>query len=147
MIRNETEYQEVLKRLSQDDDVMNKQRESLKELGLTTEEIEKAMEPMISFNVQLVEEAAWYEKVKRGNIEAITNLTQIGRLLIALRIASGLSQKELAKKLEVSEAQVSRDERNEYHNVSCDRAQKIVGILGARLTAKVEIGVRDMIAA
>ena len=33
-------------------------------------------------------------------------------LLIALRIAKGLTQRELAERLEVSETQVSRDERH-----------------------------------
>src|SRR2546421_13058436 len=37
----------------------------------------------------------------------------IGQLLIAARIANGMSQRELADRLGVSETQVSRDERNE----------------------------------
>jgi transcriptional regulator with XRE-family HTH domain len=40
-------------------------------------------------------------------------LRGLGHLLIALRIAQGVSQRELAKRLEVHESQVSRDERNE----------------------------------
>ena len=50
------------------------------------------------------------------------NFSGIGRLLIALWIAKGLTQRELAERLEVSETQVSRDERNEYHGVTRAKA-------------------------
>jgi hypothetical protein len=37
----------------------------------------------------------------------------------------------------VSEAQVSRDERNEYHGVTVDRAQRILEALGETVTARI----------
>ena len=43
-------------------------------------------------------------------------------MLIALWIAKGLTQRELAERLEVSEMQVSRDERNEYYGVTRAKA-------------------------
>ncbi len=52
-------------------------------------------------------------------------------------IANGLSQKELADRLGVSEAQVSRDERNEYHSVTMERAQRILDAMGETLTTRV----------
>ena len=36
-----------------------------------------------------------------------------------------MSQRDLAAKLEVHESEVSRDERNEYHGITVDRAIKI----------------------
>ncbi len=59
--------------------------------------------------------------------------------MIGLRIASGLTQKDLAKCLGVAEAQVSRDERNEYHGISLDRAQKIIRIFGVHLETKIAL--------
>ncbi|MBI5410191.1 MAG: helix-turn-helix transcriptional regulator, partial [Nitrospirae bacterium] len=97
------------------------------------------LEPMLSFHQQLVEEVEWYERVKRKDFGAISSLDEVGRLLIALRIASGLTQKDLAKCLDVTEAQISRDERNEYHGVSLDRAQKIIRVFGAHVEAKVAL--------
>jgi len=38
----------------------------------------------------------------------------------------------------VHESQVSRDERNEYHGVSIERATKIIEALGVQLKTTVE---------
>jgi transcriptional regulator with XRE-family HTH domain len=40
-----------------------------------------------------------------------------------------MSQKELAERSGVSEAQVSRDERNVYHNITVERIQKVIDAL------------------
>lgn len=137
MIRSEAEYQEALKRLKQDQQVAAQQRDALMKAGLSTEEIDRAMQPLQSFHAQLVEEVEWYEHVRRRSFPEINSLTQIGRLLIALRIASGISQHELAERLGVSESIVSRDERNEYHGITIERAQRILDALGALVVVKV----------
>ena len=137
MIRNEREYKEVVRRLKQDKEVIQKQKISLESINLQPEEISRALEPMLSLHQQLVEEVEWYERVKRKDLDTIKSLDEVGRLLIALRIASGLTQKDLAKCLSVTEAQVSRDERNEYHGISLERAQKIIRIFGAHFEAKI----------
>ena len=137
MIRNEREYQEALRRLSDDEAFIAQQRAALQGIGLASDEVERALEPARSFHAQLVEEVTWYERVRRRDFEAIQSLAAIGRLLIAARIANGLSQKELADRLGVSEAQVSRDERNEYHGVTVERAQRILEALGETVTARI----------
>jgi ribosome-binding protein aMBF1 (putative translation factor) len=48
-----------------------------------------------------------------------------------------MSQRELAAKLEVHESQVSRDERNEYHGITVERAIKILDTLGVKLQTSV----------
>ena len=115
-----------------------KQREELKKMGLTEEQIEKAMSPAISFYEQLKEEVEYYEKIKRGEFEAIRNLDGLGRILIGVRIALGITQKELADRLSVSEAQVSKDERNEYHGITLEKAQRVLDALGITLKSTVE---------
>jgi DNA-directed RNA polymerase specialized sigma subunit len=138
MIRSEAEYREAVKRAREDQESAAQQRAALSERGLTPEQVERAMEPLLSFHAQLNEEIAWYERVRRGDFEQLSRLTSLGRLLIALRIATGLTQRQLAEQLGVSEAQVSRDERNEYHGITVDRAQRIVDALGATLTIGVQ---------
>ena len=138
MIRSEKEYREAVERLRQDEEVLALQKEKLEGLGLSEEEVRRALEPMISFSAQLDEEVEWYERVRRRDFGIIRDLSAVGTLLIALRIANGLSQRELAEKLGVSEAQVSRDERNEYHGITVDRAQRVLDAMNETLTSRVE---------
>lgn len=67
------------------------------------------------------------------------NLRGLGHLLISLRIAQGMTQRDLAEKLGVHESQISRDERNEYFGIKVERAMKILDALNARLRTRVEI--------
>jgi transcriptional regulator with XRE-family HTH domain len=50
-----------------------------------------------------------------------------------------MTQRELARRLEVDETAVSRDERNEYHGITVDRARKVLEALGVRLVTRVEV--------
>lgn len=56
-----------------------------------------------------------------------------------MRIARGLTQRELAERLGVNESMVSRDERNEYHGITVDRAMRILDAMGVRLVTRVEV--------
>ena len=138
MIRSEKEYREAVERLRQDEEVLALQKDKLERLGLSEVEVRRALEPMLSFRAQLEEEVEWYERVRRRDFGIIRDLSAVGTLLIALRIANGLSQRELAEKLGVSESQVSRDERNEYHGITVDRAQKVLDAMNETLTSRVE---------
>jgi len=137
VIKTESEYQECLKRLEDDRRTMQAQREKLEELSLPADQIELVMAPLLSFNCQLKEEVEWYERVKRRDFGVFTQLTEIGPLLVALRIANGISQAELAKRLAVDVSQISRDERNEYHGISIERAERVVAALGEELQISV----------
>ncbi len=55
---------------------------------------------------------------------ATTRQTHIDRPLIALHIALGLTQRELAARL--GESLVSRDERNDYHGITVERSPRIL---------------------
>ena len=68
----------------------------------------------------------------------MTNFEGMGRLLIALRISQGLSQRELAERLGVHESTVSRDERNEYHGITLERTAKVLAALGVTLSTSVQ---------
>lgn len=129
MIKTDAAYKAAVRRLKDDRAHLEAKRGSLSAEGLTTEQIERVLEPEVSFHLQLREEVEWYESVRRGDFQAVTSLQDIGRLLIALRIASGLSQRELASRLSVDESLVSRDERNEYYGINMLRAQQIIDAL------------------
>lgn len=138
MIRNETEYQEAVARLADEQKRLADHRVRLKDAGLKEEEIKRVIDPMESFHLQLKEEVESYERLKRGQFDDLDNFRGFGHLLIALRIAQGISQRDLAKRLDVHESQVSRDERNEYFGITLERAIKILDALNVRLRTKVE---------
>jgi hypothetical protein len=96
MIRNETEYKEAVERVAQETARLKEERTKLLEMGFAKEEIKRALDPMRSFHEQLKEEVQSYERLKRGEFEELRNLEGVGRLLIALRIARGVAQRELA---------------------------------------------------
>jgi ribosome-binding protein aMBF1 (putative translation factor) len=139
MIRNETEYQEASTRLAEERNRLAEHRARLRQAGLSDEEIKRVTDPMESFHLQLQEEVESYERLKRGEFEELENLRGFGHLLISLRIAQGMSQRELAKRLNVHESQVSRDERNEYFGITLERAIRILDALNVRLHTKVEM--------
>lgn len=147
MIRTEREYEDALERLTQDMAVIEAQRESMCAVGLSGDEVERALEPTLAFHEQLKEEVEIYERMRRGDIMPIMNLMEIGRILIGLRIAQNMSQQELADRLGVSPSQVSRDERNDYHGITMERAQRIIGALKARVKLEVDAPIDDGVAA
>lgn len=142
MIRSEKEYQNVLDRLEKERELIEKQKKHFKELGHTEEEIERLLQPMISFHSQLEEEVEAYDEMKRGNLGTLYDFVNIGRWLIGVRIALGLSQKEFAEELGVSEAQVSRDENNEYHGITVEKANRILNTFHVQFRAEIDKPVR-----
>jgi len=139
MIRNEAEYQHASARLLEERSRLSEHRARLKEAGLDDDEVKRVIDPIESFHLQLQEEVESYERLRRGEFDELVNLRGLGHLLISLRIAKGVSQRDLAKRLEVHESQISRDERNEYFGITLERAIKILDALNVKLHTKVEI--------
>ena len=69
------------------------------------------------------------------------NLHGLGRALAGARIALGLTQRELAKRLNVDESQISRDERNDYHGITVERASRILDAMGIETTTELHLAV------
>jgi DNA-directed RNA polymerase specialized sigma subunit len=138
MIKTDAAYHNAVERLRRDQEHLAAREKTLQEEGLTPEEVQRVLEPEVSFYQQLRDEVEWYQKARRGDPQAISNFNQMGRLLIALRIASGFSQRELAELLGVHESQVSRDERHEYYGISVDRVQAILDVLGVEVCVTAE---------
>jgi DNA-binding XRE family transcriptional regulator len=139
MIRNEAEYQHASARLLEERNRLSEHRARLKEAGLDDDEVKRVIDPIESFHLQLREEVESYERLRRGEFEELVNLRGLGHLLISLRISKGISQRDLAKRLDVHESQISRDERNEYFGITLERAIKILDALNVKLHTKVEI--------
>ena len=139
MIHNEKEYAEAINRLTEENDRLSLYRKRLKEEGLSAEAVQRVVDPMESFHLQLKEEVESYERLKRREFDELDNFRGFGHMLISLRIAQGITQRELAKRLGVHESQVSRDERNEYFGITLERAMTVLTALHVRLRTTVEI--------
>ena len=112
MIHNEKEYTEAVNRLAEEHARLSLYRKRLTEEGLSAEAVQRVVDPMESFHLQLKEEVESYERLKR---------------------------RELAKRLGVHESQVSRDERNEYFGITLERAMKVLTALHVHLRTTVQI--------
>jgi DNA-directed RNA polymerase specialized sigma subunit len=139
MIRTDAEYKAAVERLREEAKRHEEYRRKLaEESHLAEEEITRAMAPMLSFYEQLKEEVEYYERIKRGDFRSFHSVGSLGSLLVALRISQGMTQRELAERLGVHESQVSRDERNEYHGLTVEKAQRILTALGGEVRVEVE---------
>ncbi len=139
MIRNEGEYQEAIRRIEEERQRLAGYVRDWTAKGYGADEIAALRESLESFHLQLVEEVESYERLKRGQFDEFENLSGMGQLFIGVRIARGMTQRQLAKKLGVDESMVSRDERNEYHGITIERAKKVLDALGVRLVTRVEV--------
>ena len=73
-----------------------------------------------------------YEALKAGSFafEKLESISELPRLLIRARIASGLSQSDLAGRLGLKEQQIQRYEASEYASASFTRIKEVVSALG-----------------
>ncbi|MDB5322992.1 MAG: transcriptional regulator [Phycisphaerales bacterium] len=139
MIRTENEYRSSLERIEQIEQLLKDQEKKLAAEGLRAEQIKRALDPSRVLHEQVKEEVESYQRLKKGRFEELRNLHGVGQMLIGVRIALGLSQRELAEKIGVHESQVSRDERNEYFGVTVERAARILDALGVEMTTRVKM--------
>lgn len=136
-ITTEREYEQTQRILEQWRASGEKLRASMEAAGLSSEHVELCMAPHLTMQDDLEGQLNWYERARRGDIIPLPNLRQVGLSLIALRIAKGLTQRQLAERLGVNEAQVSKDEKNEYHGISVERAQRVIDALEGSVTVAV----------
>jgi DNA-binding XRE family transcriptional regulator len=137
MIETQREYEQAQQTLGQWRASGEKLRASVEAAGFSPEHVELAMQPHLTMQDQMEGELDWYDRARRGDIIPLPNLRQIGLSLVALRIAKGLTQRQLAERLGVNEAQVSKDERNDYHGISVERAQRVIDAMDGSVTVTV----------
>jgi DNA-binding XRE family transcriptional regulator len=136
-VKTQREYEQTQETLARWRASGERLRASIEAAGLSPEHVEMAMAPHLTMQDQMEGELDWYDRARRGQIWPLPDLRAIGLSLIALRLARGLTQRQLAERLGVNEAQVSRDEKNEYHGISVDRAQRIIDALEGSVTVAV----------
>jgi HTH-type transcriptional regulator/antitoxin HigA len=83
---------------------------------------------------QLEDEVREYDQVKAGDIKLprVDRLDQIAPSIVKMRIAKGISQTELARRLGVSKQVISRYEESDYQTVGVATLQEILDALGIK---------------
>src|ERR1700676_2623187 len=83
---------------------------------------------------QLEDELREYDELKSGDftLPNVERLDQIAPFVVKMRIAKGVSQTELARRLGVSKQVVSRYEETEYQTVALARLQEILDAIGIK---------------
>jgi HTH-type transcriptional regulator / antitoxin HigA len=83
---------------------------------------------------QLQDELCEYDKLKSGALDLphVNRLDQIAPFIAKIRIARGVSQTELARRLGLSKQVISRYEENEYQTVGVARLQEILDAIGIK---------------
>jgi HTH-type transcriptional regulator / antitoxin HigA len=99
--------------------------------GKRADAVRRSYEGMIR---QLEDELREYDALKSGELilPNAKRLDQIAPLIARMRIAKGISQTELAKRLGVSKQVVSRYEEAEYQTVALSRLQEILDAIGVK---------------
>lgn len=67
----------------------------------------------------------------------LQSFDELPRALIQARIATGMSQKELAKKLGLKEQQVQRYEATDYASASLTRVSEVIRALGLKVREEI----------
>lgn len=85
-----------------------------------------------------------YEAVSDGKVAElrVTSLQELPDVLIGARIAAGLTQRQLAERLEVREQQVQHDEATRYAGASLERFATVAALLGVALDIRATLPAR-----
>ena len=95
--------------------------------------IAKAQEDALTSQlVDLEDELREYESLKSGEfpMESLNAVAEVPAVLIKARIATGLSQRDLAERVGVKEQQIQRYEATDYATANLARILEVVSALG-----------------
>lgn len=94
------------------------------------------MEPASSIDLQLAEKLRDPEYRRKFFLAEVS--AQIAAQIIALRKRRGLSQSQVAEKIQTGQSAISRVERADYRNWSFNTLRKIADALDARIRMTIE---------
>lgn len=137
MIKTKKEYDYSREQLKTQKSALTALETNLKSQDLDDDKVRLATSSLRGVVSDIEAELHEYDSIRSGRLPATVELSEIGRLLIALRLSRGVTQRDLAAKLGVHESQVSRDEREEYRTASADRIARVLDAFHATVTCSV----------
>lgn len=132
MIKNERQYRIAKAQVAKFEEALKAfLTESRKEHKTHARLIKAQKDAMKSQLDSLRRELSEYEDLESGNMPPpdLEYISVVPRDLIRARIASGLSQKQLAERLGMPEQQIQRYEAKEYESVSLARISEVARVL------------------
>jgi ribosome-binding protein aMBF1 (putative translation factor) len=140
MIRNARQYQITNAQVAKLKHALQQLTAESRQNALAHPRLQKAQEDALRSQIaDLHEQLAEYEALRNQTHQALVleSFEEFPQALIKARIATGISQKELAKRLGLKEQQIQRYEATEYASASLARVAAVVRAL--RLTVREEI--------
>lgn len=142
MITNERQYR-ITKRKAERfvqalDEFNEKERERADLSQRVIQAERKGIEAQLT---SLLEEIEEYERVKKEGVSnlMVTTIDELPILLIKARIASDMTQRELAEQLHMKEQQIQRYEADRYASVSYRRLCEVAHVLGVGSQTKISV--------
>ena len=88
---------------------------------------------------ELRDEVKQYEQLRSGGRKPIhiDSFDELPRALVEARIVAGLSQKDLAERLDLKEQQIQRYEATDYCSASLTRLKEIAKALGVNIAGEM----------
>lgn len=136
MITNERQYRITRKKADQfREAIKNFASNQNNRLDIHPRLIQAEREAMESQLSDLVAELTEYERLKSEgpSVLSVNSFDELGDSLIRARIARGLSQKALARRMGLKEQQVQRYEATRYASASYDRLREVANALELRI--------------
>ena len=134
MIKNERQYRIAKAQTEKFKSAVNAFDSESPKQGKTHPRLIKAQKDAMQSQLEsLQRELAEYEGLESGKVPApdLGYIAVVPQDLIRARIASGLTQKELAKRLGMPEQQIQRYEAKDYESVSLARIAEVARALQA----------------
>ncbi len=130
VLRTAAEVAEAQLELRQWRILQRRQNERWPRTGFTDQQIAELSKPIEAKIAELEVRIEAWKRLAAGDVDDSVSLAGFGTRLAELRVAAGMSQRELARAMGVSDSQVSRDERTMYAGITVKRAIKVLAALG-----------------
>lgn len=136
MIKNERQYRITRAQADLFEQALQQLREQPTQNGEMHPLLRQAQEDALRSQLaDLTAELEEYDALRSGNfpVMELASFELVPKALIRARIASGLSQRELAMRLGLREQQIQHYEATEYGSASLSRVKEVINALGVRV--------------
>ncbi len=87
----------------------------------------------------LKKELKAYDALQQLKVVQLSSMNELPEILKKARVASGYTQKELAKELKIKPQQIQRYESTDYETISFKRVCEILSVLGVKFEGRLKI--------